>query len=211
MKKILFVLCCIFCLNASADCTNRTDYKIEIKTRPAKYITTLTRQEFLRRAKQKVNPNTLGLTTVSFKISAEGEPYSKSNGIASMCVGLQKFILTIGYDDLTIYIDKKYKRSSCEYRVVKEHEEYHASVAREALVFFKPDIEKRLKKIVAELKPEIVHSQQQGNDVIVRQTEFVLNKMQPLINHINKKIAEKNYQIDTPESYRKTTALCKNW
>ena len=210
MKRLLILLCFIFSLKASAVCLNKTDYEIKVKANPAKYVTNLSREEFLRRSNQAVNPNTLGLTTVSFNVSVEGEPYAERDGKAT-CVGLKKVILTFGYDDLTIYIDKKYKPGSCQYKVIKEHEEYHASVAKEAVPFFKPDIRKQLIKVLSQLKPERVFTSQAGNDVIVRQTNKVMQDMQPLIKHINKVIVDKNYQIDTPESYKKTTALCKKW
>lgn len=210
MKRFLILLCFIFSLKASAVCLNRTDYEIKVKANPAKYVTNLTREQFLRKSNQAVNPNTLGLTTVSFNVAVESEPYAEPDGPA-MCVGLKKVVLTFGYDDLTIYIDKKYKPGSCQYKVIKEHEEYHASVAKEAVPFFKSDIRKQLIKVLAKLKPERVFSQYDGNELIARQTNQVMQDMQPLIKHINKVIADKNYRIDTPESYKKTTALCKKW
>lgn len=77
--------------------------------------------------------------------------------------------------------------------------------------FFKPDIEDALRKAVSRVKPVEVRSQKEAEHVFQKQFYQVMNDLQPLIDHINKKIAEKNYEIDTPESYRETTALCKNW
>ena len=45
----------------------------------------------------------------------------------------------------------------------------------------------------------------------VNKNEIVITPEFLKMNHIDKKIAEKNNAIDTPESYRKTTARCPKW
>ena len=74
-----------------------------------------------------------------------------------------------------------------------------------------PDVEKSLRAALAKIKPETARSSAEAQKIFERQFAQVIREIQPLIDHINKKIAEKNYIIDTPESYAKTTALCKKW
>lgn len=157
-----------------------------------------------------MSPNTLGMTVSKLGISGSAEPDIQQNGITA-CVQIGRMKIDIGYDTLDVYIDKKYKPRTCEYEVVKEHENYHVRVSQEAMSFFKPDIEDALRKAVARVKPVEVRSQKEAERVFQQQFNQVMREVQPLIDHINKKIAEKNYEIDTPESYRETTALCKNW
>lgn len=212
MKKILMTLLCLFLsVNANAFCQQITPYvSVNAKSGYVRYITHLSRNEFLRKAPTKMSPNTLGMTVSKLGISGSAEPEIQQNGITA-CIQISRIKIDIGYETLDVYIDKKYKPRTCEYEVVKEHENYHVRVSQEAMSFFKPDIEDALKKAVKRIKPIEVRSQKEAERVFQNQFNQVMREVQPLIDHINKKIAEKNYEIDTPESYRETTALCKNW
>ncbi len=175
-----------------------------------KYNNRLSRQEFLAKHPGHNSETTVGLTVARFDLDGRGIPMLKQQGMKA-CVGLEEIKLTMGYDTLEVYIDKKYKPGSCEYRVTKDHENYHVRVFQQAMKFFKPDVEKALKKAVQKLSPVVVSSQAEVDAVIQNQFEQVMKEVQPLIKHINHKIAEKNEKIDTPESYLKTTKLCKKW
>ncbi len=212
MKKILMTLLCLFLsVNANAFCQQITPYiSVNAKSGYVRYITHLSRNEFLKKAPIKMSPNTLGMTVSRLGISGSAEPEIQQNGITA-CVQISRMKIDIGYETLDVYIDKKYKPGTCEYEVVKEHENYHVRVSQEAMSFFKPDIEDALKKAVKRIKPVEVRSQKEAERIFQNQFNQVMREVQPLIDHINKKIAEKNYEIDTPESYRETTELCKNW
>ena len=205
------LLCLFFTQNANAFCRSITPWTIiDTKTGTVRYITHLSRSDFLKNAPQKMSPNTLGMTVAKLGVNGTAQPSVQQDG-RSACVQIKELRLTIGYDTLDVYIDKKYKPGSCEYEVVKEHENYHVRVSQEAMMFFRPDIEKALQTALSHIHPETVYSQTDAQRTFERQFNQVMREIQPLIDHINRKIAEKNYIIDTPESYAATTALCKNW
>ena len=183
---------------------------VETKPGYVRYITHLSRKEFLKNAPVKMSPNTLGMTVSKLGLTGSAEPRIEPKG-KTACVQIKSMKLTIGYDTLDVYIDKKYKPGSCEYEVVKEHENYHVRVSQEAMAFFRPDIEKALREALRKLKPVEARSNDEAQAAFNNQFHQVIRELQPLIDHINQKIAEKNYIIDTPESYAQTTALCKNW
>ncbi len=208
---ILLIVSFFWTQNANAFCQSvDTQVVLETETATVEYRTDRSRHEFLKEYGGKVSPNTLGLTVVQLGANSVADPFLEQRG-KKACVGVRKISVKIGYDKLRVYIDKKYRPKSCEYRVVKDHENYHVRVAKEAVYFFRPDIEKALRKAVRRVKPVIVHSQAEVQPAFEKQVRQIMSDVQPFIDHMNKKIAEKNYQIDTPESYRKTTALCKNW
>lgn len=213
MKTFLIgLLCLIWAGNASAFCRQETPWAtVETKPGFVRYLTHLSREEFLKQAPQKMSPNTLGMTVSKLGISGSAEPNIQKINNSSVCVQIKEFKLILGYDTLDVYIDKKYQPDTCEYEVVKEHENYHVRVSQEAMSFFRPDVEKALNKALAKIKPETAHSSQAAQKIFERQFSRVIQELKPLIDHINKKIAEKNYIIDTPESYARTTALCKDW
>ena len=175
-----------------------------------KYITTKSKHEFIHSSPHPVSPNTLGLTVAHLNITGDARPNVEIEG-GKTCVSLGTLNFKMGYDDLTVYIDKKYKPSSCEYQVIKNHENYHVAVAQQAMTFFKPDIEAQIQKSLQKIKPQIVKDAKERDEVLKSQFNQVMNDLRPLIDHINKTTAKKNYQIDTPESYTRTKALCKNW
>lgn len=205
------LLCLFLTQNANAFCRSVTPWTIvDTKTGTVRYITHLSRADFLRNAPQRMSPNTLGMTVAKLGVNGSAQPSVQQDG-RSACIQIKEMRLTIGYDTLDVYIDKKYKPGSCEYEVVKEHENYHVRVSQEAMMFFRPDIEKALQTALSHIHPETVYSQVDAQKTFERQFNQVMREIQPLIDHINRKIAEKNYIIDTPESYAATTALCKNW
>lgn len=214
-KKI--ILCAILSLflsqNASAFC-DKTSTRVQITTNPGnvQYITTLSREDFIRNRSYKVSPHTLGLTVSELTISAQPRTKIEEQG-NQICVTLDTLSFKMGYEKngLKVYIDKKYKPGSCEYEVIREHENYHVAVAQQAMLFFKPDIEDKIYEIVSNLKPQITTDKKEVENIVQKQYEQIMEQLTPLLTHINQTIAKKNAQIDTPESYEKTKALCNNW
>lgn len=212
MIKFFFLfLVGFYPLIARGGCTDFTP-RITLHTMSGqvRYITDQSREQFIGAATGPVSPNTVGLTVAKMNLTMQGEPLVQQNN-RYMCVGIKEVTFTIGYEVLDVYIDKKYQPNSCEYHEVKEHENYHVAVSNQAMKFFKPDLEKALQKAVKNMRPEFVYSKDEAQRVVQRQFNRILEQVQPVIDHINTKIAEKNYVIDTPESYRATTAKCRNW
>lgn len=214
-KKI--ILCAILSLflsqNASAFC-DKTSTRIQITTNPGnvQYITTKSRKEFLSNSKTTVSPNTLGLTVSNLSISGNAQATVEKQG-NQICASLSFLNFKMGYEkgNLKVYIDKKYNPGSCEYEVIREHENHHVAIAQQAMLFFKPDIEQKIQEIVSNMTPKLIKSEQEISSFTQEQFNYILSELQPLLNHINQTIAKKHAQIDTPESYAKTQALCKNW
>ncbi len=213
MKKIIFVLLCLFFVqNANALCPKQP-VKIKIITQPGQvvYDHSHSRKEFSKFSNGPVNPNTLGLTVTKLELDMKGNAAVKQVTRDKYCVGIDEINFYIGYDKILVLIDKKYKKNSCNYKVIKDHENYHVQVSQQAVRFFRKDIEQELRKAVDDLRPEEVYSAARAEQIMQKQFKRIENRVRPLFNHINKKIAEKNYVIDTPESYAATTKLCPKW
>ncbi|MBQ9089551.1 MAG: hypothetical protein IJY58_00670 [Alphaproteobacteria bacterium] len=209
-KSFLFLLCIFLSLNANAICEQQdVKMNIVVEKGKVKYDHTKSRKEFEKYAKIK-NPNMLGLTVSNLRLNMGGKSIIQSNG-KQYCSYVSEINFYLGFDEIDVYIDKKYPKNSCNYKVIKEHEDYHVAVSQQAMVFFKPDIERELKKIVSQIKPEYTNSRSNAERIKDKQFKTIQNKIAPLLKHINRKINEKNNAIDTPESYAKTTKRCKKW
>lgn len=169
------------------------------------YITHQSRSQFA-----PDNDRVRGLTNAQFKISYDAKPRIKNENKRA-CIGIKEVIFYIGVPEFNVYIDRKYKPGTCEYKVVKEHENYHVEVYRQGVKFFQSDIERELKKALNKQKPRYVHSQKEAERVLNEQFKQIFKDVEPLVTHINKKLKEKNEAIDTPESYKATQELCNNW
>lgn len=201
----------MFSSNANALCDkNKIQIDISVLNPPVIYDTSHGNQDFSRLTNHPVPQNTLGLTEAEVTVQMSGQTYVKPEH-TRFCIGIKAIHFTLGYESIKVYIDKKYPQTSCNYKVIKNHEDYHVNVYRQALAFFRPDIERALKEAVKNLRPEYAYTSARGTQIMKKQFMEINKKIQPLLEHINRKIAEKNYAIDTPESYRKTTAKCPKW
>ena len=216
MKRLflLFLLLSVspvFAQNATHFCTSMTS-RIHIKARPGnpQYITQYSRKDFLRKTGGDFSQYTLGLTVSKLDVNIEIKP-AITQQLSEICVGIQDVEVELKYPSIQVYIDKKYPPSSCEYQVIKEHEDYHVAVAQQALTFFKPDVERVVSDTLRGMTPKIVYSRSDIPHIVERQVKVLTNALQPVVKHINAKLAEKNKAIDTKEMYQATTAVCKNW
>lgn len=216
MKKVFVLLLClsvwpVFAQNATSFCTSMVT-RVHVTTRIGnpKYVSSYSKTEFLQKAGRKFDPYTLGLTVSEMSIQAKATP-SLDQFADRICVGISDLDVVLDYPNLTVYIDKKYAPSSCEYKIIKDHENYHVMVAQQALPFYKKDIENAIYKALQKMSPKVVYSTQDIQPTLHQLTDSVLSSVQPVLKHINAKLLEKNAAIDTPEMYRQTTAMCKNW
>ena len=152
-----------------------------------------------------------GLTRCELKSSLNITPYVRQVGKGKHCVGIDKLVVDIGFPRIDIYIDKKYKPGSCNYTVVKTHENYHARVQQEGLRFFSNKI-KRAFQIAAEgIKPTPVTTQEQVTQVTKDMMDKILKSTQPTISYVSEQLKEKNAAIDTKESYFSESQKCPTW
>ena len=216
MKKLLILtLAClvspVFAQNATPFCNAMKTY-IHVKTRPGnpKYVTQYSREAFLKMAHAEPSPYTLGLTVSKLTASVNTKPQlTEQDG--QICITLKDVEVELRYPELVVYIDKKYSPSSCEYKTIKEHEDYHVAVAQQALSFFRTDIEREVSNAVSQIHPKTVYQRSEIQPVVNQYHRAITDALAPVVAHINKKLLEKNAAIDTKEMYAATTAVCKNW
>ncbi len=216
MKKILLFLFCfsvwpVLAQNAMPFCKNMTT-RVHVQTSIGnpKYISQYSKKEFLQKNNRPIDPHTLGLTVVEMGIDIQAKPAVEEQS-GRFCVGVADLDVKLYYPVLTVYIDKKYEPSSCEYQIIRSHENYHVEVAQQAMTFYKKDVEKAAYKALQAQFPKLVSSQSEVASVVNGMAVSISNALDPVIQYINKKLEEKNAAIDTPAMYKATTAKCSNW
>ena len=114
----------------------------------------------------------------------------------------------MGYDKLKVYIARKYRPGSCNYRSILDHENRHVSVFRNTLVKYAPRVERRLKRFAASLGPVVATSADQAAKILQQKLQ---RELKPLIREMDREMDFRNAKLDSPQNYRREQARCSQW
>ncbi len=152
------------------------------------------------------HPIGLTLTELKFrmKISINTLPRQGSGHCAT--VGAVE--AELGFGDITVYVDKRYRKGSCQYRSVIEHENEHVAIFRNTLDRYAPRVEDRLTRAAEKLKPVAANTPNQAAE---RLQKALQRQMKPLFKEMNRVLDSKNDGIDTAANYKREQARCSKW
>ena len=193
-----------------------TAVKINIKNTPARviYKTGHSRSDLERlqrtRGRHASNANwkILGLTLTDFKYSIKTSARLLQIAGGHFCAYPVSYDLNIGYADFLVYIDRKFRRGSCEYRAILKHENAHVALYQGYLTRYLPSIKKQVRAAAFGVRPAVVSTPDLGAKYIQEQMQ---RRIRPLIQKLNREADHSNARIDTPKSYRNVQLLCDNW
>ncbi len=171
-----------------------------------KHLAKLQRQNRKIRGDRAWQP--VGLTQTDLEFRMRVQVNAASAGANRYCGSLDRVEAFLGYDQLTVYIARKYGRRSCHYKSILAHENLHVAIFRDTLEDFAPRMEQRLRQTAEKMKPVLVRSAQQAAD---RLQAAMQRQMRPLFRQMNAALDRANAAIDTPENYKREQAHCKNW
>lgn len=189
---------------------------VNVKKIPAKIIykaghsrSDIERQQLKRgrhvaRGKWKI----LGLTQTEFKYLLKTTAAFKKTTRGRYCAYPVSFNLDIGYSDFIVYIDRKYRPSTCAYQAILKHEKTHISIYKQQLKRNLSYIKQQLRLAARSVRPVIVSTPDDGTKYI---QDKVQSRIRPLILKLKREIDFSNAKIDTPENYRKVQLQCKDW
>ena len=116
--------------------------------------------------------------------------------------------MTIGYDNIDVYVDRRYRPGSCEYAVILEHEQQHVQNFKNTLESYFPTIRERLEQEAHRIRPRISRSMDHGAGYFVSE---IRKRITPMIRKMQAEMDVSDRLIDTPESYRSIQARCDDW
>ncbi|MBI2236894.1 MAG: hypothetical protein HYU60_08115 [Magnetospirillum sp.] len=130
-------------------------------------------------------------------------------GNGRRCVGVGKVEARWAISETTVDVASEYPPGSCQYRVVREHEEEHVTLTRNAFDRMVPRMKGRLDALVGRLEPFVTDA---GSDAAGNQLlQSLMDGVRPILDQQERLRHELNMAIDTPESYRRTSARCPDW
>jgi len=124
------------------------------------------------------------------------------------CANVAAVEAELGYGTINVYVDKRYRKGSCQYLSVLEHENEHVAIFRDALAIYTPKVERRLSNAAAELKTITASTPDRAATRLQKQLQ---RKMKPLFKEMNAVMDRKNASIDTAKNYRREQARCSSW
>jgi len=154
------------------------------------------------------NARVLGLTQTEFRyaIKTSAKLIPASGG--GYCAHPVSFDLSVGFSDFRVLIDRQYRRGSCEFAAIRDHEITHVTLYRSNLSRFLPLIRRQARIAATAVKTVAVGDPDSGARALQDQMQRRIN---PLIARLNREADTANARIDTAKSYRNVHMLCDNW
>ncbi|NQV84135.1 MAG: hypothetical protein HQ494_09985 [Rhodospirillales bacterium] len=190
--------------------------RIFLETNPGKTVTDTTksrsqisRLKFKRGgAPRKRGWHPIGLTVADLKFGMEISVQVLSRSQKNHCASVDAVRASIGFGQITVYVAKRYRRGSCQYRSILNHEQEHVDIFRDALTVHAPKVEHRLTELAGKLKPVSASTVERAANKLQNTLQ---KEMAPLFKELNKAIDAENERIDTLENYRREQARCSSW
>ena len=196
------------------NCSPQNDYDYEvvvaIETPPVRLHQNRTRAQLSGMTFHgSKNSQTLGLMRSSLQVATQAHYYSHVVE-GGLCVWVSRVDVILRYNSLDIFVAKEYRKHSCEYKVILEHEKQHVEVARQSLAPFIPKIESALTSfsIPRSQNPLGVQSLDHAKRQINRRIDELIA---PLRSQMSQVINKRQAKVDSPQSYRAAQKRCKNW
>jgi hypothetical protein len=115
------------------------------------------------------------------------------------------------YTRMDVYISSQYGEGSCPYRIIRDHENQHVAINTQTLGQYAEQMRQALlacRDFPTRDHPWKVKSQSQARSALKKK---VLGLINPIYHRYIDAVVRANARIDTPENYRKTQALCRDW
>jgi len=153
-----------------------------------------------------------GLTLFEYEISSQYEMTELGpNFNGPLRVWAKSIDVKFSVTRMEVYVSSKYPRGSCQYETVLAHENTHVAINERVFKKYKALLIRALKmdrNLPTHDHPMRVSSEQEAEEVLDRNLKGILN---PLEASFQAEDRRENAKIDTPASYARTQAKCRDW
>ena len=182
---------------------------IRIETPPPKINHNLNRAELGSMAFHGITDNILGLHVYGIEFEYKAK-YGTEPQKGGYCFWVRTIDVLLRYDTPDIYVAKEYRRNSCNYRVVLEHEKRHEKIARQVMKRYIPRFQSVFTSLlIPDPKSAIlVGSREDGKRKVKALLEEVIR---PVYKEFEVALAREQAAVDALREYRKVWRRCKRW
>ncbi|MEE8499584.1 MAG: hypothetical protein V3S27_03345 [Kiloniellales bacterium] len=151
----------------------------------------------------------LGLTTGPVSARYRTRVQIRKRQHSGFCVRPVAVEVRVGFETLTVYLDRKYQKGSCEYEAILAHEMEHVRRNRDAVKRYLPQLRRQLAQMLrAKPTMQVLGVERQARDAYLL---YIKQRLGPSLRAITAARDRSNDAIDTPESYRAIADKCENW
>lgn len=157
------------------------------------------------------DPNmfTTGLTRTTTNLELRVQTWQVDMGGGRRCIGVTRVEGVWKITALTVDIAREYPPGGCQYRVIREHEDEHVTISRDAFRHWTPRAEAVLREAVGRVEPRVAGG---GADAVTREIkDRLLAAMGPTFEAFTRELKTRNAAIDTPANYRRVNGQCREW
>lgn len=152
---------------------------------------------------------TLGLAGGPIEISIKSR-FSIQTQNARACVNLEKLevLLTAKPE---ILIASNFKKGTCEYREIINHEQQHIRILRRFVREQTPKLKREVSKILKQTQTTAAISEDNVKRAQTRIQDQVVARITAYQKQVLKTLKKRQSAIDTPREYAKVSRACNNW
>lgn len=150
----------------------------------------------------------LGLTIADFNMTYQTQMNFRRAKGGGYCVSLSAARITIGYEDMTIFVSRDYPEGSCQFNAILDHELEHVAINEAVLRAYKPRFQKALQRVLRAKTAIFVHRKGEARSAYILELK---RQLEPVADAMLRERTQKNGRIDTRESYARIQSQCDSW
>ncbi len=125
-----------------------------------------------------------------------------------LCVYVRSIDAELNARDITIYVPREYKRGSCNFEVVYEHEKQHMRILFRTLQAYAPRAERALERLAEDINPIVAASRTEVRDAL---NTRVLQSLKTVVDAMEAERDRRDRILDSPDNYRREQDKCPTW
>ena len=152
--------------------------------------------------------NAIGITYAEIGLSLSASTRSLPRERGGYCVYLEEVKVDFGFEKFEVYIGREYRRGSCEYRTILDHENEHVAINKRAVKEYGPRLRRSIEQQLSFMPPLFAPTVDTGARRAVQELQ---NRIEPVMNAFKREQRRRNSAIDTEANYGALQQLCNNW
>lgn len=150
----------------------------------------------------------IGLTVAGFDTRFETTFSYREAQPFGYCVALAEAKVSLGYEDITVYVSSEYPQGSCEYDTILAHEQEHVQINRNILRTYKPKFQQAFARVLASKKVIFAQRKDEARSAYLLELQ---HQFKPVVTEMLTTRNLENGAIDTQDNYRRLLTQCDGW
>jgi hypothetical protein len=124
------------------------------------------------------------------------------------CVYREDVQADFGSDKFEVYVRREYRKGTCEYRTILDHENEHVSINNAIVKEYGPRLRRSIEQQLSFMPPLFAPS---GDNVARRGVQELQQRIEPVVHAFKREQRRRNASIATEQNYGALQRLCRDW